>query len=864
MKYSPPKLPLRFFRWFCHPKLLKYIEGDLMELYEERVKEKGKRRADLKFIVDVLMLFRPGIIRPAEGYQQINNYGMLKSYFKIGLRNLIKDKVYSFINITGLCLGITVSVLILIFVLQEYSYDRFHQHGNEIFRAEKKFSRDGRHSLYANPDFGPTLKEMDPHIVNYVRLYNGGEKVVMSDDKHKFFEERFLFSDTSFFSVFSFEIEKGEKSSLVRPNTLVITEKAAEQYFGTTDVIGKIISYDKSYTFEIVAIAKNPPVNSSLQFDFIASFSSLRLMPENDLLVNNSSGFPTYIQLAHKEDLPEVEKSILKTTYTNKSIEYSLSPLFENHFNLNFKDATNTRYIFIFLCVGLLVLVLALVNYMSLTTARAATRAKEVGVRKAIGAHPKTLLYQFYIESAITTIIAFLLAIILVSLCIPVLESMMQQQVDIEFLKSPLFVGSAVSILILCIVLAGSYPAIVLPQFKPVDVLRGKFSGKGQGAWIRKGLTVFQFSVSIGLIICTLIMQHQVSYLQSKEIGIQREQVMVVPVDMLPAKSYQSLRGELLKQTGIVSVGMASVPLFKADMSGVSLVTSPITNEKVGTKWIIVDKEFLDVLGIQWQTKPESNVLHGNHIINETAAVAFGSQNAVDYRFSMGDDHAQVVDSRMVGIVKDFNYQGLRTRIEPLVMTIAKDISLTSEERAVYLRGALYIGMGPQANLSDKVGSIGKLFENFSNDTPYSYYFLDDAFNDLHLGEKRLGHIFIVFTSVALSIAFLGLFGLVTFTTERRTKEISIRKVLGGSITSVWQMLSKDFVVLVTISCAIAIPMSFYLMNEWLQGYEYRTEIPVWIYVAASMGALLVTLLIVSYQVIKAARMNPAKSLRSE
>lgn len=755
----------------------------------------------------------------------------------------------------------TVSVLILIFVAHEFSYDRFHEHGDKIYRAEKRFSRDGRYSLYANPEFGPTIKAIDSHIVNYVRLYDGGRKVVRSDDVHLFFEERFLFADTSFFSIFSFELLKGQRQSLIRPGTVILTESVATKYFGDIDPIGKTITYDKAYSFEVVGVSKNPPTNSSLQFDFIASFSSLLSMPaERDMILNNSSGFPTYFQLTDKKDLSAVKASILKTTYTNASIEYSLSPFFENHFNLNFGDTANTRYVFIFLCVALLILALALINYMNLTTARASTRAKEVGVRKVIGARQKALSVQFYIESAVTTAISFVLALVLIESFKPIFLQVLGVQIDISFLNSPYFIGLVIVLLLICILISGSYPALVLPRFKPVEVLKGKFSEEGQGAWLRKSLTVFQFAISIGLIICTMVMDYQLNFLQSKAIGLNREQVMVVPIDPRAASSYRAIKSELIQQSGIRGVAVASIPLFKADMSGVSLVQSPVSTEKVGTKWITVDEDFLEVLDIEWDQKPETDRLAGNHLMNETAVEAFGlAGKPIGFDFSMGDNNTGVSHGKMAGVVRDFNYQTLRSRIEPLILTVISDtVSHIADN------GTLYIRLEGGSRVTEHIAAIKKIYNMHFPDTPFAYYFLDDAFNELQKGEGRLTKVFAVFTSIALCIACLGLFGLITFTAERKTKEISIRKVLGATTGNILVLLSSELIVLLLIGVSVGSPLAWFVMEDWLSHFFYQVDIPISVIFMTWGAVMVLSLVIICSQGIKVTLQNPAQNLRNE
>jgi putative ABC transport system permease protein len=786
---------------------------------------------------------------------------MILNYFKIALRSLWTNKTYSFINVAGLSVAMTVSVLILIFVVHEYNYDRFHINGKNIYRAEKQFSRDGRHSLYANPEFGPSLMQADARVINYVRTYSRGRKVVKSDNDHRFFEDRFLFSDTSFFSIFSFPLIKGKRQSLVKPSTVIITEKTAARYFGTLDPIGKILTLDSKYLFEVVGIAKNPPSNSSVQFDFIASFSTLMTMPdERNIVLNNSSGFPSWLLLANENDLPEVQKSILKTNYTNAAITYSLAPLFENHFNLNFGDTANTRYVFIFLCISLVILALALINYMNITTARATTRAKEVGIRKVIGATRGTLSFQFYIESAATTMISFFVALILVQLFKPTFLNVLQQEIDTSFLTSFSFISVVMALLVASVLLSGSYPALFLPHFKPVDVLNGKLMSLGRGAWLRKSLTVFQFSASVTLAICTVIMNHQLHYIKSKNTGLEREQVMVVPLDQISNRQLPALKNELQSTAGISGLGMASFPLYESTLSGLSLVSSPITNEKVGAKWIVTDEEFLSVLGIKWAVKPEAKKITGNHILNEAAAEVFGMAAVNSSKdLTMGGDHVPAVTGKILGVVNDFNYETLRSKIQPMIISIVDDTVINTIERP-----SLYIRLDSKSGLNERIASIKISYEKYASGVPFSYYFLDDAFDNLQKGENRLSKIFIVFTGIALVIACLGLFGLVTFTAENKTKEIAIRKVLGASVTNILALLTTDLLLLLSISMLAGIPMAIFSMKEWLSNFFYQTNLPATTIIVPCVALIVISLSVICAKGLKVAFEDPTRNLRRD
>jgi putative ABC transport system permease protein len=784
---------------------------------------------------------------------------MIRNYLKTALRSLYVNRTFSIINISGLAIGIAASILILMVVVHEFSYDRFNVKGNRIFRAEKQFTRDGRHSLYANPQFAPTLMATDARVVNYVRTFNAAGKIVSSDVDHTFFEDKFIFADTSFFSMFTFPLIAGSYHSLDRPATAVVSESVARKYFGSIDVVGKTLQVDKKYQLEITGIAQDPPVNSTVQFGIVASFASLMNMPERDLVTGDASGFPTYIQLNDASDLAIVSKSIEKTSYTNANITYSLAPLYDNHFNFNFGSTATTKYAYTFLSVSFLILLLALINYMNLTTAQSMTRAKEIGVRKVIGARRSTLSLQFYFESALTTLISFALALAIAEGCRPLLTNLLGLQFDPEFLRSPYLYGGIALLIVICIVVAGSYPAIVLSGFKPAEVLKGKFASSGRGTWFRKSLTVFQFSVSICLAICAVIMNHQVSYMSSFNTGIDREQTMLLSVRSLSSSQRRSLKNELLRKSGIEAVATASIPFYKNQTGGVSLITSPINEQKVGVKWMLADPDFIKTLGASFEQVP-AETQETYHVLNKSAAVAFGEPaGQKQYSLAFGGDHFPLVSGKINGIVKDFNYESPRNQIQPLVISVMPDSTTFFGDNP-----AMYIRLAKGTMPSGMISVIGDEYNNHADGSPFSYSFLDDAFNEQQLSESRLNRLFGIFTVIALLIACLGLFGLITFSSERRKKELSIRKLLGASVTNLLSLISSEHVILLLISVLTAVPVALYISRDWLSSFFYQVGISGGDILWPVVSIFVISLSVICVQGIRASLAEPVKNLRSE
>jgi putative ABC transport system permease protein len=782
---------------------------------------------------------------------------MLKNYFKIAFRSLIKNKTYSFINIVGLSVGIAVSLIIFLYVVHEYSYDKFHAKGDNIYRILCKINYGGQEiqTTAMSSQFGPILKENNADVENYVRVHGVGRRLIKSDDNHINFENQIAFSDTSFFSVFSFPILRGDYHSLTRPSTVIINEKTAIKYFGSVDAIGKTITYDKKYLLEVVAIAKDFPSNSSLQLDFIISFNTMGIIPENKSAYEHKlaglGSIPTYVVVNNERSVSKIISSIPKFAKTSVDEKYRLEKFVGTHLGNNMGDSSNLTYLYLFMAVAFIILVLALINYMNLTTARATLRGKEVGVRKVVGARQGNLASQFYFESALMTLTAFVLAWVWIELSLPVFLNILQIQIDKSFLTSTWFISVMGLLLISCVLLAGSYPTLVLSRFKPAEVLKGKATKAiGSSAWVRKGFTVFQFAASIALILVTLGIQHQLGYLRNQKIGLNKEQVMVVNLDAESATYYNTLKNELRGLSGIKQVAAASIPLYTTGFNAM-FVKTPTTNEDVFILDLSVDENFISTLGIEWLEKPDT-VTKAGFIINEAALEQL--------KITRADIGVKLSDKPINGIIKNFNYQSLRQKIEGIALSIESDTStsLTNYGASLYLR------MDPKANLTDKVATVQSIFKKYQGNRPFEYYFLDDAFDQLYKSEDRLSQIFNIFTVIAIVIACLGLFGLITFTAEMRTKEIGIRKVLGASIQNIFTLLSKEFIVLVIAGVVFAIPAAWWYLQSWLQQFSYKAEIPWWFGLLAACAALLISFLTICTQAIKAAVSNPVDSLRSE
>lgn len=783
---------------------------------------------------------------------------MLSSYFKIALRYLWKNKTYSFINIAGLSAGISVSILILLFVSHEYGFDRFHKNIDHIYLKMTKLTWEERtFQIFSSPEFGPSIKESYPDVLDYCRMISISGKVMRSDAQHKFLEDRVLFADPSIFSMFSFDQLKGNGSSLSQLNKIILTEEMAMKYFGDSDAIGKSIYFDRDNLFEVVGVVRKAPTNSTIQFNFIASFSSLGVMPAYKGGFLGNPAYQTYFHLRENADATKVEKSIAQAQSPGPNEQHVLEPFSKIHFG-NTMGKSNAQYVSIFLCIALFILVLALINYMNLATARATTRAKEVGIRKVSGARGGALSIQFYIESIVTTFISFALALVLVEIFTPLFLNILQQDIDRSFLRSPMFLSALSALLVICVLLSGSYPAQVLPRFRITEVMKGQLTSGRKGTWIRNGFTVFQFSVSLGLAVCSLVVYRQLDFMHNKNIGLDREQVLVIPVDGSMASAYQSLKQELRQQSGVVQVAGASIPLFNGGYNMAGMET-PTTHEPVQVSTFTIDENFLETLGIKWRLKPERNVASGNYIINEAALNKLKiAEQPLGQKLSIHNGERLVTDE-VVGVLQDFNYTTLHAQIDALVMTVESDTA-----GVLKYGGSLYVRLNPSVDLPEQIANFKSIFEKYQTEIPFEYFFLDDAFDKLYKAEERLAKVFGAFTLVAIGIACLGLFGLVTFVAERRTKEIGIRKVLGASTNTIVFILSRDFLWMIVVALVISSPLAYLLMNDWLSNFAYRINIDWQDFVIAAVALIAIALATISFRTVAAALANPVKSLRNE
>jgi putative ABC transport system permease protein len=784
---------------------------------------------------------------------------MIFNYLKIACRHLWKNKIYSFINIVGLSAGIAVSILILLFVSHEYSFDRFHENGDNIYLKITRLDLDGQTiQLFSTPEFAPELKETNHEVINYCRMISISGKVIKPDPDHKFIEDHVLFADTSFFSMFSFDLIKGSAKSLVRPNTIVLTEETTRKYFGDVDPIGKTIYFDRDNLFEVVGVARKTPSNSTIQFNCIASLSSIGSMPAYKDGYLGNPAYQTFLLLNETTDISALEQLISKSQHAGENEQHILEPLASIHASASVGVPSNAKYVFTFLCIALFILILALINYMNLAAARAATRAKEVGIRKIAGAGRRGLSIQFYLEALTTTAISFGIAFVLVQILTPIFLNILGQQIDTTFLHSPTFITAVVALFVFCVLLSGSYPALILPRFNIIDSIKGRLQNRFASLGIRNVLTVFQFSVSFILIVCSLVVYKQLTFMRNKNIGLERDMILIIPVDGSASKGYYSFKNELRNQTGVKQVAAASVSLFKGGYNMVGLET-PTTHENVTVNIFTVDQNFPETLGMEWEMKPEKILAAGNYLVNEAALARLKiSEHPLGQQLAIHDGR-QLVTNDITGVLSNFNFAPLHSIIDPLIMTVESDTA-----GILKYGGSLYVQLDESINLPEKIEAFKKIYEKYQSEIPFDYIFLDEAFNRMYKNEEQLAKIFAAFTFVAIGIACLGLFGLVNFVTERRTKEVGIRKVLGASVQSIVILLSNNFLGVVTVALIIASPVAYIIIKKWLANFAYQINMSWMVFAVAAATLIVIALATISFQTIKSAYANPTESLRNE
>ena len=807
---------------------------------------------------------------------------MFRNYFKTALRSLLKSRGYSAINIIGLAVGLATCLMILLFVLDEASYDRYHKKAGRIYRVDSDLRFGGAHfvlAVTADP-MGPALKKEFPQVEQQVRFRNyGGLGIKKGDEWIQ--EYRVTYADSTLFDVFTLPLLEGTASTaLTSPNSVVITEAMAKKYFNTTHVLGKNLVVNGGNLYKVTGVIQDIPLQSHFNFDFFLPLAVSDESRENNWISNN---FNTYIVLKEGSDPARLESQLdafaekyigpqVKSAMnmdledlkkTGNWLRYSLMPLTRIHLysdkEAEFMPNGSIRYVYIFSAIAGFILLIACVNFMNLSTARSSSRAREVGIRKVLGSVRMQLVFQFLSESIMITCISLLLALILVLLLLPVFNQLSGKELLIGSLGKPLFLLLLLPLVLLVGFLAGSYPAFFLSSFRPIAVLKGRLATGLKGGWLRSGLVVFQFAVSVVLIVGTVVIQRQLNFIRNKKLGFDRSHVLVLNNTYVLGKQVETFRQQLLNLGGVQAATVTGYLPTGGSRSDSPLFPDASLDQKraVSMQTWNVDEHYIPTLGMKVSKgrnfSAELRTDSSGIIINETAAKLLGLDDPLNKLLYYMNSFTKkdVKAYRIIGVVKDFNFSSIRQQVTPLALFLQPD------------RGNISLRL-QSANLASLIEQIRQRWKELLPDQPFNYSFMDDEFNRIYQSEQRIGKIALCFSTLAILIACLGLFGLVTYAAEQRTKEIGIRKVMGASVSSIVSMLSKDFIKLVLISLLLAFPLAWWTMTKWLQDFAYRTSISWWVFAAAGVTAILIALSTVIFQAVKAALMNPVKSLRAE
>lgn len=805
---------------------------------------------------------------------------MISNYFKIAWRSLWNKKAFSAINIFGLAIGLATCILILLFVQSELNYDKFNVNADRIFRVTLNGKIGGREiNISAAPaPIGPAISGDYPGIESFTRLTTEGSFLVKYGNE-KFKEKRVVFADSNFFSVFSIPLIRGNaKSVLQEPNTMVITETMANKYFGKSDPIGKSMTLGTRGLFRITGICKNVPENSHFHFDFFGSLASVQLGQKW-----LSSGAHTYLllrknypveklaaqgpQIVKKYIAPEIQEFLGMSyeEYLRKGdrFGFAFQPLTDIHLTSDlegeFEPNGDIKYVYIFSAIAAFILLIACINFMNLSTAGSANRAKEVGIRKVLGSIQQQLIFQFLTESILITFLALLVAYVLVIAVLPSFNQLASKQFDIQTILNFRMIASAVAGCLLVGLLAGSYPAFFLSAFRPISVLKGKIQMGVRSGWLRNTLVTVQFVVSIGMIIGTIVVYQQLRFIQNKKVGFDKDQVLILQDTYVLGDKSKVFKEELRKLSQIQDVTLAGYLPAGDSNSGTDRFL-PENAAGNGSPYRLrtyqIDEDYLSTLGIGLSAGRNFSKSFATDsaavLVNEAAVKQFGWTNPIGQRIkTVGNGSAESRKTyTVVGVAKNFHFESMHQSIAPLIMMYGGD----------------RLQMALRIRTDDMPGLLKTLEKTWKSqtDSPFSYTFLNERFNKMYESEQRIGALFGIFAGLAVVIACLGLFGLAAFTTLQRTKEIGVRKVLGASVFSIVSLLSKDFLNLIIVAIFIATPLAWYGMNQWLKDFAYKIDIEWWVFALAGLLTVSTALLTISFQSIKAALMNPIKSLKSE
>ncbi len=880
---NPPGWANLLLKWFCSKEVIETLQGDLYELYAIRKKRHGKLRADFGFVGDVFSAMRPFAMRRILRTKNSNTMSMFKNYLKVAWRNLLKHKMYSSIKIGGLAIGIAACLLITLFVIEEVSHDRSYPSASNIYRLIMTDVTPGEEAQWTahQPMVARMMKEMFPEVENAGRLipysgwaFAGDNQIRRSDRKQNTFEEGFAYMDPDLIDILGFNMVYGDpKTALSKPNSIVISKSKADKFFPNESPIGKtiVLEEDTEKVWEIGGVMDDPNPRNHLPFDYYLTLTNEEFW-EGEQTNWCCSNYNVYLKIEDGVD-PEIMKrkltKMIIDTYipylrdrgdqwadqAEKFLSYDLQPITDIHlYSKDIHDGLNKsdiQIVYLFAAISIFILILACINFINLSTAKSANRAKEVGLRKVVGSYRTDLIKQFLTESLVITGFATTIGVFLAWVLIPFFNTISGKILSMPFDQWWFYAMIFVLILLVGII-SGIYPSFYLSAFRPIEVIKGKLSKGAKTSTLRGIMVVFQFTCSIILIIGSMVVYKQMKFILSKDLGYDKEQVVLIQGANTLGDRLEHFQNELKSLPSVVNVsatGYLPISGTKRDQNQFWKEGRRREDVAISSQIWRVDDDFIETLGMQLlegrDFEPNTSRDSSSLIINETFARELGLKDPIGKRVENWENWT------IIGVVKDFHFESIRGRIGPLALASGRFGSIVPVKVET-------------DDMQETLESITKIWEGFMPNQPIRYAFMDDEYASMYKDVERTGNVFTAFSFLAIFVACLGLFGLSAFMIEQRIKEISIRKVLGASIPIIFKLLTLNFMKLILISLFLAIPVSFYLMTEWLADFRYRIDLTWTIFVFSGLIITIVALLTISTESIRAAAFNPVRGLRSE
>ncbi len=878
---SPPKWANQFLEWYCADELVDEIQGDLLEAFHYRQEEVGEARAKWWFVWDVLRFFRPSSFRKRSFNS--NQFAMLKNYLIVSLRNFKSQKAYSFINLSGLIVGITACLLITLHVMEEVTYDNFHPRADQTYRVVMDMFGNGELKVKSAPVYpavGPNLLEEWPEIEMYTRIlpFAGGVYSKRLDDGRliRYNEEKAVLADANFFEMFGFDLIDGDvKSVLNDPNEIVLSRSAAQRYFGSENPIGESLFWRGTRELKVSGVFEDFPENTHLDFEMISSLKSYDGFEE---WINNWGwyDFYTFVKVSDNVSQSELDNKLAgyldvkkKEFHEKYNIREQLWTqkigdihLYSSNLGWDMGDNGGAEQIYFLSIIALLILLIAWVNYVNLATARAIKRAKEVGIRKVVGAQKSNLVVQFLVESFLYNTLAVIVSLLLVSLLIPIVNQGLEITLELGLLIEPMVIGGLLLLIVLGTLCSGLYPAMVLTSFVPVKVLKGQVYDRKKKFGFRQVLVVFQFTASITLILGTFLVVKQLNFMRSQDLGLNIEQTLV-----LRSPSSGASREDLSERLQVFRAGLESLSVVKGftlsnivpgiENFAISGFTSkPFKDDLRDCYQVTIDDEFLNLFEVPLIGGRSFNkdllTDTASAIVNKVALKHLGfnsAEEAIGEQINYNTERPLTI----IGVVENYHQSDLKKDLDPVVFTYNRR------------RSASYFSI--KLSSTDYVSTMKAVeakWDEVYPDNPFDYFFLDELFDRQYKSDEQFNAVFIGFAGLAIFVACLGLFGLVSFTAEQSKKEIGIRKVLGASSSTLVMLLAKDYAKLIIAAVIISFPLGYFLMQEWLKGFAYQTQIGVGIFLFGAVVIASVSFITVSFKSYSAANGNPVNALRDE